>query len=109
ARARLPDPDRAAARRAPAAGGAAAPHAVPAEAGADRADARRRARVAGPGAAVDRADGRDDGVPVPARRARGDQPDLAVGAVPHVLLDERRAAGLVPRLADRRAAPDARL
>ena len=32
-----------------------------------------------------------------------DQPDLALGAVPHLPLDERRAAGLVPRLADRRA------
>ena len=72
--------------------------------GADRAHDRRRARVAGAGAALARAAGRDGRRPLPARRARPDQPDLALGAVPHVLLDERRPAGLVPRLADRRAA-----
>jgi ubiquinol-cytochrome c reductase cytochrome b subunit len=51
--------------------------------------------------------------PVPAR-GRGpvrcsagcpDQPDLAVGALRGGPGDERRAAGLVPRVADRRAAP----
>ena len=46
---------------------------------------RRRARMAGPGAAVDRAAGRDGRLPLPARRARPDQPDLALGAVPHLL------------------------
>ena len=49
------------------------------------------------------------GVLVPARRARADQPDLALGAVPHRLVDERRPARLVPRLADRRAAARAGL
>ena len=77
--------------------------------GADGADDRRRAGVAGPGAALARADGRDGRLPLPARRARPDQPGLALGAVPHVLVDERRAAGLVPRLADRRAAARAEL
>ena len=72
-------------------------------------DDRRRARVAGAGAALAGADGRDGRLPLPARRARPDQPDLALGAVPHVLVDERRAAGLVPRLADRRAAARAEL
>ena len=38
-----------------------------------------------------------------------DQPDLAVGAVSPVPVRERRPAGLVHRLADRRAAPDAQL
>src|SRR5439155_23377270 len=46
---------------------------------------------------------------VPARRARADQSDLALGAVPRRRLDERRAARLVPRLADRRAQARARL
>ena len=44
-----------------------------------------------------------------ARRARPDQPDLAVGAVPRRRRHERRPAGLVPRLADRRAAAHARI
>ena len=52
---------------------------------------------------------RDRRGPRPARRPRPDQPDLAVGAVPHLRLDERRPARLVPRLADRRAATRAEL
>ena len=48
---------------------------------------------------------RHRGDPRTARRARADQPDLALGALPHLPLDERRPAGLVPRLADRGAAP----
>ena len=47
------------------------------------------------------------GMLVHARRARADQPDLAVGAVRAVDRDQRRPARLVPGLADRRAAPGA--
>ena len=43
-----------------------------------------------------------------ARRPRADQPGLAVGRVRDLARHERRTAGLVPRLADRRAAADAR-
>src|SRR5205085_3564467 len=109
ARPDLSDPDRTTARRAPAARRAAAPHAVPQAEGADGAHDRRRAGVAGPDAAVARADDRNGGFPLPARRARRDQPGLALGAVPHVFVDERRSAGLVPRLADRRPAARAEL
>ena len=49
------------------------------------------------------------GVLVPAGRPHPDQPDLAVGPVPPLPVRERRAAGLVHRVADRRAAPDAQL
>src|SRR5579884_3523042 len=107
ARPDLPDPDRAAARRAPAARRDAAPHPVPAQAGADRAHDPGRPRLPRPGAALDRPDGRDGRPPLPARRSRADQPDLALGPVPHLLVDERRPARLVPRLADRRPAPRA--
>ena len=44
-----------------------------------------------------------------ARRARADQPDLAVGPLRDRAEHQRRAARLVPGLADRRAAPGARL
>ena len=47
------------------------------------------------------------GVLLAARRARPDQPDLAVRALRAVRRHERRAARLVPGLADRRAADDA--
>ena len=99
----------AAADGAPRARRAQAPHAVQARPARDRAQARRRADVPGPGAALARPAVRGRRRPRPARRARPDQPDLAVGAVSHLLLDERRAARLVPRLADRRAAAHARL
>ena len=59
--------------------------------------------------ALGRATARGDGRAVPARRADPDQPDLAVGAVRAVPRDERRAAGLVPGLAARGAAADARV
>src|SRR5439155_17167585 len=44
---------------------------------------------------------------IPARRARADQPDLALRPLPHVLGDERSAARLVCRVADRSVTPDA--
>ena len=96
-------------RRAPRAGRGAPPHPVPREPAAHRAAHRRRAAVPRPGAALARADVLRRRRPVPARRARPDQPDLAVGAVPAWLGDQRRPARLVSRLADRRAAADARL
>src|SRR4051812_47361188 len=76
---------------------------------AHRAQRRGHANVAGLRTALDRADAVSGGRAVPARRAGADQPDLGVGAVPHLSLDERRAARLVPRLADRRDAADAEL
>src|SRR5207302_9766265 len=85
-----------------------APRAVPSEAG-DGARGRRSTAVAGPDAALARLAARRRRRALPARRARADQPDLVVGAVPHVAGDERRAARLVSGLADRRAAADARL
>src|SRR5205085_11136103 len=108
-RARLPDPGAAgrAARGAPGARGAPAPHAVPGRAAADGAEARRRPDVSGADAALARALPRRRGSPLPARRPRPDQPDLGIGAIPHLRLDERGPARLVPRLADRRAPPDA--
>ena len=75
----------------------------------DGAPRRRRADVPRPGAAVARADVRDVRRPLPARRARADQPGLAVGPVPRRRRNERRATGLVPRLADRGAAARAEL
>ncbi len=59
--------------------------------------------------ALDRAPARGRRGAVPGRRAGPDQPDLAVGPVPHVSVRERRPARLVHRLADRRAAADAEL
>src|SRR5919197_965538 len=105
-RARLPDPgaDRDAARSAPGARRAAAPYAVQGEPPPDRAQDRRRPPVPGADAALARALLRGRWSAVPAGWARADQSHLALGPVPHLRLDERRAAGLVPRLADRRAA-----
>ena len=68
-----------------------------------------RAAVPGAGAAVAGADVLCRGAAVPARRAHPDQPDLAVGPVRAVAGHQRRAARLVPGMADRRAAPDARV
>src|SRR6185437_10986765 len=82
---------------------------VPAKEGSDRAHDRRRACLPGAGASVARADGRDDRRALPAGWARADQPDLALGPISHVLLDEWRTAGLVPRLADRRPSTCAEL
>ena len=78
-------------------------------AGPARAQRRGNADVAGLRAALDRAAARGRRRPVPARRPRPDQPDLAVGAVPPVPVRERRPAGLVHRLAHRRTAADAQL
>jgi Cytochrome b(N-terminal)/b6/petB len=82
--------------------------AVPGQAGVLRAHVRRT-RLPRPGASLARAVLRRRGSPPPARRARPDQSDLALGALPHPFLHERRPAGLVPRLADRRAAARAEL
>src|ERR687888_858849 len=105
-RARLPDPgaDRDAARSAPGARRAAAPHAVQGEPPPDRAQDRRGAAVPGADAALARALLRGRRSALPTGRPGADQPDLALGPVPHLRLDERRAAGLVPGLADRRVA-----
>src|SRR5581483_5887433 len=105
----LPAPDRDPAGRSSHARRAAPPHPVQAVASRVGAQGGRAADVPRADAAVARARLRRRGRALPARRARADQPDLAVGAVPHVLVDERRAARLVPRLADRRPAPDAAL
>src|SRR5262249_51621361 len=99
----LSDPaaDRRAADGAPPAPRAQAPHPVPQRGAADRAQARRPAALPGVHTALARSLLRRLRRALPARRARADQPDLALGAVPHLLVDERRPARLVPRLADR--------
>ncbi|CAA9512274.1 MAG: Ubiquinol-cytochrome C reductase, cytochrome B subunit, partial [uncultured Solirubrobacterales bacterium] len=93
-------------RRAPGHDRAPAPHAVPRQ-DRDRAKRRRLSAVARLRAQVGRAAARHRGGAVPARRARADQPDLAVGAVRALPVDQRRAAGLVPGLAAGRPAADA--
>src|SRR5581483_8249881 len=79
--ARLPDPgcDRGAPDGAPRPRGAPPPHAVRARRAPDRAQARRAPHVSRVRAALARAALRGGGRPLPARGARPDQPDLAVG------------------------------
>src|SRR5205823_6881151 len=80
------------------------PHAVPREPADDREDRGRDPGFPGLRAAVARPLLLGGGGAVPAGRARPDQPDLALGPVPHLAGNERRAAGLVPGMADRGAA-----
>ena len=109
-RPRVPDPGgaRGADHHPPGDDHAPAPLPVP-RARPARAQRRRHADVARLRAAFDRPAVRRRRRAVPARRPGPDQPDLAVGALSHLPLRERRAAGLVHRLADRRAATDAEL
>src|SRR5205823_4184889 len=109
ARPDLPRPDRDAAGAAPDARRVAPPHAVQAQARADRAQAARHPDVPGPDAALAVAHDRHRGRAVPDGRPDPDQPDLALGPVPRRVVDERRAARLVSRLADRRYAAGAAL
>ena len=103
---RVPAPDRDPDRHPSLPDRLAAPHPVPGWE-ADRETPSRRPRVPRPGAALARAHVRRLRRAVSAWRARPDQPDLALGAVSRRRRHERRAAGLVPGLADRRAAADA--
>ena len=76
---------------------------------ADGAPRRRHPDLPRPGAALARALLRRRRAARAARRPRSDQPDLALGPLPRRVGDERRAAGLVPRLADRQPSARARL
>ena len=93
--------------RAPGAGDGAPPHPVSRERAPHPEADRGGAAVPRAGPAIAGADVLRRRPAVPARRAHPDQPDLAVGPFRAVAGHQRRAARLVPGLADRRAAPDA--
>ena len=87
----------------------AAPHAVPRVTPAHRKAGCRNADVPGLRASLSRPRVCGRGRALPTRRARPDQPGLALGPVPRRHLDERRATRLVSRLADRGASARAGL
>src|SRR5207247_1192043 len=108
ARAPAAGADRPSADRPPRARGRAPPHAVPRRP-RDGAPCRRPADVPRLRAALARPPVRGRGRAGAAGGPRADQPDLALGPVPRRAGDERGAARLVPRLADRGLAARARL
>ena len=103
-----PGADRRADRDPPRVRGDAPAHPV-SRAAPHRAKRRGHAAVAGVRAALGRAVLRRRRRAAAAGRTRPDQPDLAVRPVRAGARHQRRAARLVPRLADRRAADDAEL